>query len=438
MRSNKPFYETSHTGVKVRPVDAETQLKRAVMTCMLWEDYYYETGESVADRITSCIKQLPLSKVAEIARAAKHDMHLRHVPLFMLVQLYKIAGKNQGKELGKLTTDLIVRPDDMGELLSMYRKDQSKAPIPKQMKLGISNAFGKFSEYSLAKFDFNKSAYKLRDVMFLCHPKPTEDRVELYKRIANKQLATPDTWETELSAGKDKKETFERLIKENKLGGMAFLRNLRNMTQVGCDRELVRSYFGKANFDKVLPFRFIAAAKHAPNYEREIESAMLSCLKERKKLWGKTILVVDNSGSMYGTPISSKSEIDRSEAAKAVAILLSETCDDLQVIVYSEQAVLVPARRGFALGDAITQATRHGGTNTGTAVGKANAEGYDRIIVLTDGQSHERIPSPKGRKAYMVNIAAYKNGVGTADWHTINGWSEAIIDYIAAYEDGLE
>jgi len=49
------------------------------------------------------------------------------------------------------------------------------------------------------------------------------------------ELATPDTWEVALSAGAsvDKREAWERLLAENKLGAQALLRNLRNMAEPG-------------------------------------------------------------------------------------------------------------------------------------------------------------------------------------------------------------
>ncbi len=38
-------------------------------------------------------------------------------------------------------------------------------------------------------------------------------------------------------------------------------------------------------------------------------------------------------------------------------------------------------------------------------------EQYDRIIVITDEQSHDRVPAPTG-KGYVINVASAKNGVG--------------------------
>jgi len=34
----------------------------------------------------------------------------------------------------------------------------------------------------------------------------------------------------------------------------------------------------------------------------------------------------------------------------------------------------------------------------------------------------------------MINIGTYKNGVGYGPWTHIDGWSEAVVDYIREYE----
>jgi len=59
-------------------------------------------------------------------------------------------------------------------------------------------------------------------------------------------------------------------------------------------------------------------------------------------------------------------------------------------------------------------------------------EVYDRVIVI-DEQSHDRVPAPIGR-GYMVNVASAKNGVGYGAWTHVDGWSEAVVDYIRSLE----
>jgi hypothetical protein len=48
----------------------------------------------------------------------------------------------------------------------------------------------------------------------------------------------------------------------------------------------------------------------------------------------------------------------------------------------------------------------------GHALSSLRAE-YDRILVITDEQSHDRVPAPNGR-GYVVNVASARNGVGYA------------------------
>ena len=77
-------------------------------------------------------------------------------------------------------------------------------------------------------------------------------------------------------------------------------------------------------------------------------------------------------------------------------------------------------------GDAIDASQRHSGTLLGKAVEWLNqGERYDRLIVITDEQAHDRIPLPKGA-GYMINVASYKNGVGYGKWTHIDGrWSRS-------------
>ena len=78
------------------------------------------------------------------------------------------------------------------------------------------------------------------------------------------------------------------------------------------------------------------------------------------------------------------------------------------------------------------QSQPNSSTQLGAAL-EAIREKYDRIIVITDEQSHDRVPAPKG-KGYMINVASAKNGVGYGPWSHIDGWSEAVVEYIRELE----
>jgi 60 kDa SS-A/Ro ribonucleoprotein len=82
-----------------------------------------------------------------------------------------------------------------------------------------------------------RGAIRLRDVLLLTHAKPRDAEQEpWFKMLADDTLPVADTWESNLSAGADKRETFETMLRENRLGALAVLRNLRNMQESGVPR----------------------------------------------------------------------------------------------------------------------------------------------------------------------------------------------------------
>lgn len=419
-------------GAVAKNITKLQELRRTVMACMLWEDTFYESGVNIADRIKELVHSLKGEDVANIAREARNQMKLRHVPLYLARELARHPKVSERKYVADLLFDVIQRPDELTEYVAIYWQS-GKEPLSAQSKKGLARAFNKFDEYALAKYN-REGKVTLRDVLFLSHAKPAKGQKKLFKKLVDNKLTSPDTWEVALSGGADKKETFTRLIEEQKLGALALLRNLRNMEQAGIPKQMIAGALERMDVSRVLPFRFISAAKYAPSLEPELEVAMFKALKDVPKLEGKTALLVDNSGSMYGTSVSAKSEIDRSDAACALAILLREICEDVDVIAFSGAPTLVPARRGFALRDAIKR-TEYGGTNTETAKKFADKRGYDRIIIVTDEQSNQTLSNPvKDSIGYVINVASYQNGVGYGAWNHVDGWSEAIVDYIQALE----
>jgi Mg-chelatase subunit ChlD len=155
------------------------------------------------------------------------------------------------------------------------------------------------------------------------------------------------------------------------------------------------------------------------------------------RLAGHTVLLVDVSGSME-SPVARQSEMRRADAACGLAILLREIAEKVTIYTFSECARLVPARRGMALRDAIEKSQPHAGTYLGLALRHVEEDcrnGYDRLVVITDEQSHDQVAKPRGR-GYVINVASNRNGVGYGEWTHIDGWSEAVVDYIAELERG--
>jgi 60 kDa SS-A/Ro ribonucleoprotein len=426
----------THEGGRATCTDAFHELKRSVLTCLLWENTFYESGSSIAERIAELVPKVSPDQVAALACEARDRMQLRHVPLFLLSELSKIKGA--GPLVANSLAHVIQRADELTEFLAIYWKDK-KHPLSAGIKRGLARAFVKFDAYRLAKYD-RESKIKLRDVLFLTHAKPKdEEQAAIWKKLINGTLESPDTWEVALSAGKDKKETFERLLREGQLGGLAVLRNLRNMQTAGVDDALIRSRLSEGAA-RALPFRFVTAARYAPTLEDALETAMLKAAEGLDSLPGKTGLLIDVSGSMDAV-LSAKSEATRVDAASGLAILLREKAEAVRVATFSSHAVEVPPRRGFALRDAIAQSQAHASTELRGALESLRAKwcDCDRLIVVTDEQSSDGISTPVAIRNYVVNVAAYKNGVSYRNgWTHIDGWSEQVVSYIREVEQGEE
>lgn len=422
----------NNEGVTAYRINAEQELRRSVMACMLWEDSFYENGIAIADRIAILTAQVKPDKVADIAVEAREQMKLRHAPLWLCVALAK-RGQLKAETLGRV----IQRADEITEFLSLYslgRTEQKKLNrLSHQVRKGLAIAFGKFDEYNLAKYN-RAGAVKLRDALRIVHPKPKDaEQSALWKRLNSDELATPDTWEVELSASKDKAASWRRLLAEKKLFALALLRNLRNMQQAGIEKAAVAVALSECKTDRVLPFRFIAAARAVPGWEDVIEPAMLKSMEGAVKLRGKTVLLIDTSPSMDAA-ISAKSDLSRKDAAFGLAILARELCEDVEIWAFSQQCKQAPSRRGFALADAIRSAVPSNGTLLGSAIATVSGR-YDRLIVITDEESQDAVGAPdSARKAYMLNVSTSKNGIGYGAWTHFDGWSESIVDYIRKSE----
>jgi 60 kDa SS-A/Ro ribonucleoprotein len=420
----------THEGAPARNLTPELQLRRSVLACLLWEAQFYEDGVEIAGRIAELVPKVEAEKVAALAVEARGQMKLRHAPLLLVREMARHA--THRRLVAETLERVIQRADELAEFVAIYWKD-GRVPLSAQAKKGLAAAFPKFDEYQLGKYD-RGGPIQLRDVLFLSHAKPRDAaQASVWRKLVWGRLATPDTWEVALSSGVEKREAWERLLREQKLGALALLRNLRNMREAGADESLVLDALGAMCTSRVLPFRFLAAARYAPQWEEALEQAMLQSLADQPKLGGRTVVLVDVSGSMTA-PLSRRSEMQRTDAAYGLAVLVREICEKVGVFSFSDRVVEVPGRRGFALRDAIDASQPHSGTLLGHAVEWLNnSERYDRLIVITDEQAHDRGPAPKG-KGYVINVASNKNGVGYGKWTHIDGWSDSVIEYIRMLE----
>lgn len=430
-------------------------LRRVVLANLLWENVAYIDGESISKEIERLIPLCTPEDVANLTVEARTLQKLRHTPLFLAVQMCKHEAMKP--LVADVLPQIITRADMLTDFLAIYWKENgANAPIANAAKKGLARAFHNFREYHFAKYD-RDAAVKLRDVMFLCHPKPQNAAEEtLFAKIASRTLKTPETWETMLSSGRDKKETFTYLINEGKLGGLAMLRNIRNMVDAKVDRRIIQKGLDTLNSTMLLPLSFLKAAKEAPLFARHIEDAMLKSYEHLPKLPGKTLFIVDVSGSMRAR-ISSKSEFTRLQVAEAMAMLAANQCEDFELVCtagsdwhrkHATIQVEYP-QKGFGIIEQINNQEKGlggGGIFTRQCLewceNAFKGTHFDRIIVFSDSQDCDtspQLPKPFGTHNYICDVSAEKKGVNYRGvWDAeVSGWSEHFLTYIASYE-GLQ
>src|SRR5882724_2281543 len=433
----------THEGAPAYPHLSPLQkLRRSTLANFLWEDTFYEDGEAIADRIRGQAELVTPDDLAALAIEARKRFNMRHVPLLLLAVLARRAAGRPDGLVRKTIATVISRADELSEFLTIYWAEAGRAPnatdkqpkkLAAQVKKGLAEAFRKFDAYGLSKYN-RDTVVKLRDVMFLVHPKAKDAAQEqVFKALAEKTLESPDTWEVALSGGADKLATWERLLEEGKLGYLALLRNLRNMVDVKVNPDLIiRAIRKRANgAEKVLPFRFVAAAKAAPQFEPELDKSLVLSLAQLPPMHGKTIVLVDVSGSM-DHPLSAKSDMHRIEAAAALAAFVN---GDRRIFTFSMDVKEVPPRPGMAGVDAIINSQAHSGTDLRKAFTEINKLPHDRLILITDEQTADAVAEPVAKHAYLINVATFENGVGYGPkWVHISGFSEHIFRYIAEIE----
>lgn len=458
----------THEGAPASRITPYLELRRSVLSCLLWEDTFYEEGESIAARIERNAAIVDPHSLANLAIEARQSYHLRHVPLLLLRCLIK-TGRGIPRLIRDTTEQVISRPDEMAELLAIYLKD-GKKPIPRSILKGFRQAAQKFDVYQLNKWD-RDGDIKLRDTIFLSHASFSDhERAILAANIVNKSyypeitkggfrvretlglvgepsVPMPETHEALIAnVGPDREA--RKAIWEGMLNGMlarrsgsmpymALIRNLRSMTEDGVNYQLIEQCIeSRIGARRVLPFRYIQAARITPQFFRSLDIALRGSIVDQKALPGTTAICVDVSGSMQ-SPLSSNSQVTRHDAAAALAGCINGAT---RVVAFGTSAKEIPPLQGLALSEALRRLDIGYGTNAHLAVQIVNSMKPvpERIIVISDEQVTQNLPNPLSEKAYVINVAPYKQGIGYGTYKKIDGFSASTLDFIREVERDAE
>lgn len=426
-------------------------------------DQFYRSGDSTLSELKKLSEKIKDKEfVAKSAIFARDRFGMRSVTHALAGEL---TSQLNGKEWSKNFYDkVVVRVDDMTEILSYYlanKTDKTNPKFPNALKKGFAKAFDKFDGYNLAKYKGENKEVKLVDVVNLVHPVPTSRNKEALELLIKGELKNTQTWESKLSEAGQKAESdedlaelksnaWEELISTRKIGYFALLRNLRNIinqspssVKSACDM-LVDEKLIKNS--RVLPFRFTTAydeiskvgnSKEVRDVLMAINRALDISVANVPKFDGDTLVVMDVSGSMKGRA-SDIASLFGAILAKANNCDVMTFSTNSKYMTYNPMDSVMTIRNSFRFSG--------GGTNFKSIFQKANKK-YDRVIILSDMQGWMGYTSPiaefnQYKKKYNANPFVYSwdlAGMGTLQFPEQNvfalaGFSDKVFDIMKLME----
>src|ERR1700753_16106 len=289
------------------------------------------------------------------------------------------------------------RADEPGEVLA-YARRVAGGRVPAPVKRGVADAAQRlYSEFSLLKYDTPSHAYRFGDVIDIVHPTavdagqsrlfryaldrrhnrpaPHDEYLDMVRRTTALRVEAAAgifdglldpavlgsagmTWEDSLSlAGSKvrKREVWKALLPS--MGFMAVLRNLRNFDQAGLtDEEVSRATVILQNpvavqQSRQLPMRFLTAYRNVPSlrWSYPLEKALELSLSNIPELPGRTLVLIDTSGSMDSpfSPVNSwqrprsveePDPLMRWDAAAMFGLALARRCETADVVSFSSES----------------------------------------------------------------------------------------------------
>lgn len=370
----------------------ELELVSTLLTSFV-QDQFYKTADDGIQKVNELVRFDPYF-AAKAAIYARNEFGMRSISHVVAAEIGNCA---KGQKWTRYFFDRIVRrPDDMTEILALILGGKNK--VPNALRKGFAEAFGRFDEYSLAKYRGEGKGVSLVDVVNLVHPKPSEKNSGALKALVAGTLRSVDTWESKLTAAGQaegdteelKAEVWRELLTKRELGYFALLRNLRNIIQQApdmVDLALETLVDGKLiHKSLVLPFRFQTAAKEIGQLAgvsgrktlKALSQAVDISLDNVPRLDGRTLIMIDGSGSMARV-------IDIATLFGAVLY----KSQDADCVIYSNDAKMYsfnPTDSTLTVAGQMRGNCPMGGTNLPAAFARATTE-YARIIILSDMQS---------------------------------------------------
>ena len=449
---------TFEGGSGFAPSDPHLELFNAAVSGLL-ADQFYETGSDRLARLMALVPQCDPVWLRGFIPWLRDTAHLRSAPLVLAAEYARAKFPNARQ----VVASVLKRPDEPGEMLAFWFAVHGRS-LPSNIKRGVADACsGLFNEWAAVRYDGGGKAWRLGDVIEVVHPKPTAGdwQSDLFKFLLDRRrhdvvanpsvlpvvaktlaaeaiapefrtpeklaelVADPDvvfSWERAagwVNGGMNAK-AWEAVIPT--MGYMALLRNLNNFDRARIDATVVVDVIDRISNpqavakSKVLPFRFLTAYKalEADTYKVALSEAADHSLRNLPHLSGRTLIMVDCSGSMGDAVGAGKSRqpLRLSELAGLMAEALASSADDALIATY-DTAILgmhTPKSHVNLLRRAAEGYQHRGGTATWSCTRQALAKTgrVDRIIIITDEQTSDRDGSGIDIPVITWNLAGYR------------------------------
>ena len=472
--------------------DLKSELFLLAVSNMVGEDTFYETGADRDERYERLVRAATTADAgwtARFLRWLRSDVNLRSASLVGAAAF--AAERIERREPGltrQVVASVLQRADEPGELLAHWTARYGRS-IPKPVKRGIADAATRlYDERSLLKYDSDARAYRFADVLELTHPSPRAPwqgdlfrhaidrrhdragtiaesltvlraRAELTALPVEERRAALDperlrvagmTWESVAGwlQGPVDADDWSALIPT--MGYMALLRNLRNFDQAGVSDEVATAVASRladpaqVAKSRQLPMRFLSAYRAAPSlrWGQALETALGHSLASVPALPGRTLVLVDRSGSMFGR-MSARSELTGADAAALFGTALAVRAEKATLVEFGTRSRELSVPRGTSLLRMIERFDHLGGTNTAAAVRKHYRK-HDRVVIVTDEQGWAGYGGadptgsvPANVPVYTWNLVGYRHGHGPsggANRHTFGGLSDAAFRMVPLLE----
>lgn len=436
---SKPEMVTNLAGGQAYSKSPELELASILLT-HFGQDQYYRKADATFEQLKALIGRCDKKFVAQAIIYARDKFGMRTISHVGAAELAKHIG---GNEWGcKFYDKVIVRPDDITEIISYYRAHcaetstkakKGKKAITNAMKAGFGTALGRFNGYKLAKYRGEGKGLKLVDIVNMVHPHPVDANKEALEALIKGELKSTGTWEAKLTAagqeaeteedkGTMKKEVWIALVRGKTLGYLALLRNLRNIMQQApevLDEALASlTNEGFIMSQRIFPFQYLTAYKQFLGMNtkeaRIIGSALAKAVDisaqnlKTLKLSGNTLVAIDNSSSM-NAPVSNSPHMHRSELGALFGLLFAKALngDVMEFGSTARYMVWDPTANSMGLAANFYEQNRVGhGTNFHAIFEQADKK-YDRILVFSDEQGWlgHRVPTT-AQAAYKKKFEA--------------------------------